>query len=51
MIMKLYIYEVPLILFPQTPEQGAIAKRVEKLGAGIKLRVAREFLEKLSRKK
>ncbi len=30
-------YEVPLILFPQTPEQGAVAKRVEELGAGIKL--------------
>lgn len=33
-------YEVPLILFPQTPEQGAVAKRVEELGAGIKLRAA-----------
>lgn len=31
-------YEVPLILFPQTPEQGAVAKRVEELGAGIKLK-------------
>lgn len=30
-------YEVPLILFPQTPEQGAVAKRVEELGAGAKL--------------
>ncbi len=30
-------YEVPLILFPQTPEQGAVAKRVEELGAGIRL--------------
>lgn len=30
-------YEVPLILFPQTPEQGAVAKRVEELGAGVKL--------------
>lgn len=30
-------YEVPLILFPQTPEQGAVARRVEELGAGIKL--------------
>lgn len=31
-------FEVPLILFPQTPEQGAVAKRVEELGAGILLR-------------
>ena len=30
-------YEVPLVLFPQTPEQGAVAKRVEELGAGVKL--------------
>ncbi|MBD5087550.1 MAG: glucosyltransferase [Clostridiales bacterium] len=30
-------YEVPLILFPQTPEQGAVAIRAEELGAGIKL--------------
>lgn len=35
-------YEVPLILFPQTPEQGAVAKRVEELGAGIKLQVAQK---------
>ena len=35
-------YEVPLILFPQTPEQGAVAKRVEELGAGIKLLTARK---------
>ena len=27
-------YEVPLVMFPQTPEQGAVAKRVEELGAG-----------------
>ena len=26
--------EVPLVMFPQTPEQGAVAKRVEELGAG-----------------
>ena len=30
-------YEVPLVLFPQTPEQGAVAKRVEELGAGVRL--------------
>lgn len=35
-------YEVPLILFPQTPEQGAVAKRVEELGAGIKLQSAQK---------
>lgn len=33
-------YEVPLILFPQTPEQGAVAKRVEELGAGKRLQGA-----------
>ena len=31
-------YEVPLVLFPQTPEQGAVAKRTEELGAGIRLK-------------
>lgn len=31
-------FEVPLILFPQTPEQGAVAKRVEELGAGSLLK-------------
>ncbi len=30
-------YKVPLVLFPQTPEQGAVAKRTEELGAGIRL--------------
>ena len=30
-------YQVPLVLFPQTPEQGAVAKRTEELGAGIML--------------
>jgi UDP:flavonoid glycosyltransferase YjiC (YdhE family) len=30
-------YQVPLVLFPQTPEQGAVARRVEELGAGIRL--------------
>lgn len=35
-------YEVPLILFPQTPEQGAVAKRVEELGAGIRLQAAQK---------
>ena len=29
---------VPLVLFPQTPEQDAVAKRTEELGAGIRLR-------------
>ena len=31
-------YQVPLILFPQTPEQGAVAKRVQELGAGMMLK-------------
>ncbi len=31
-------FKVPLVLFPQTPEQGAVAKRVEELGAGVRLR-------------
>lgn len=28
---------VPLVMLPQTPEQGGVATRVEQLGAGIKL--------------
>ena len=31
-------FRVPLILFPQTPEQGAVAKRTEELGAGVRLK-------------
>jgi len=31
-------FEVPLLLFPQTPEQGAVAERTIELGAGQKLR-------------
>ncbi len=31
-------FQVPLVLFPQTPEQGAVAKRVEELGAGLRLK-------------
>ena len=30
-------FKVPLVLFPQTAEQGAVAKRVEELGAGLML--------------
>ena len=30
-------FQVPLVLFPQTPEQGAVARRVEELGAGVRL--------------
>lgn len=30
-------FGVPLILCPQTPEQAAVARRVEELGAGIRL--------------
>ncbi len=35
-------FKVPLVLFPQTPEQGAVAKRVEELGAGIRLKSTSE---------
>ncbi len=31
-------YEIPLILFPQTNEQGGVAYRVNELGAGIYLK-------------
>lgn len=31
-------FRVPLVLFPQTPEQGAVARRTEELGAGVRLR-------------
>ncbi len=31
-------FKVPLALFPQTPEQDAVAKRVEELGAGVRLK-------------
>ena len=31
-------YQVPLVLFPQTTEQGAVAKRAEELGAGVRLK-------------
>lgn len=30
-------YEVPLIMYPQTSEQGGVATRVSQLGAGIRL--------------
>ncbi len=30
-------YGVPLVLFPQNPEQDAVAKRTEELGAGLRL--------------
>ncbi len=31
-------FRVPLVLFPQTPEQGAVATRTEELGAGVRLK-------------
>ena len=31
-------YGVQLVLFPQTPEQDAVAKRTEELGAGVRLK-------------
>lgn len=33
-------YKVPLVMYPQTPEQGAVARRVEQMGAGILLEKA-----------
>lgn len=30
-------YKVPLVLYPQTSEQGGVATRVEQMGAGIRL--------------
>ena len=35
-------FKVPLVLFPQTPEQGAVARRTQELGAGIRLSSASE---------
>ena len=31
-------FGAPLVLFPQTPEQDAVARRTEELGAGIRLK-------------
>ncbi len=44
-------FRVPLVLFPQTPEQGAVAKRTLELGAGVMLRSISEedILEALDR--
>ncbi|MBR2991625.1 MAG: glucosyltransferase [Solobacterium sp.] len=33
---------VPLVLFPQTPEQNAVARRVEELKAGVRLKSVSE---------
>lgn len=30
-------FGVPLVMFPQTPEQGGVCRRVLELGAGVKL--------------
>ena len=35
-------FEVPQVLCPQTPEQGAVAARTEELGAGILLKSDRK---------
>ena len=35
-------YQVPLVLFPQTSEQNAVARRAEELGAGVRLRSTSE---------
>ncbi len=45
-------YEVPLVTYPQTSEQGGVATRVEMLGAGVRLPkanpdVIRETVEKV----
>ena len=41
-------FEAPLVLFPQTPEQGAVAKRTEELGAGVMLKsISEEDIEEL----
>ena len=45
-------YEVPLVTYPQTSEQGGVATRVEMLGAGERLykanpNVIRETVEKV----
>ena len=44
-------YGVPLILFPQTPEQDAVAKRTEELGGGVRLRSisAEDILDAVTR--
>ncbi len=34
-------FGVPLVLFPQQPEEGAVARRVRELGAGIFLKSTR----------
>ena len=31
-------FQVPLVLFPQTSEQNAVARRAEELGAGVRLK-------------
>ena len=33
-------FGVPLVLYPQQAEQGLVARRVEELGAGLRLRRA-----------
>ena len=35
-------FQVPLVLFPQTPEQDSVAKRTEELGAGVRLKSTSE---------
>lgn len=45
-------YSVPLVMYPQTSEQGGVATRVEQVGAGLKLQkktasAIREAVEKV----
>ncbi len=44
-------FRVPLVMAPQTPEQGAVARRTEELGAGIRLKTftEEEILEAVER--
>lgn len=43
-------YGVPLVLFPQTPEQDAVAKRTEELGAGGYPRVSKPVEARMKQK-
>lgn len=36
-VSEALFFGVPLVLFPQTPEQGAVSKRTAELGAGLRL--------------
>ena len=45
-------FQVPLVLFPQTPEQDAVARRTEELSAGIRLKsISEPSIERMSSRK